>query len=520
MRARWRAADLGAILALLALTAVTRIPLAGRTLGEPDGARYALGLEQWLRRGSRAPFIYAKVLSPGYYALAAFWITHSSAQPVQVLELWSWLAALLTAPLLYLLGRRLTSPGVAFAGSVVFLLSPGVWWLGIEPHPQGLSFLCLAAALVFFLAVPNWRGEAAAALLLAAGLLLKNDLILFALVFPALRLCQKSPGQAPWVRALRSLWVPAAASLGFVAGRSALLHIGWSRAQGATTTAVQEFFTVPHGTALLKQFLPVATGPGLATLVLVLTGLVLGLRQRGYGARAWRERWVWPVAAWAAPGLMFWLMIRGNNARHIAPLLLLPLWAALDAWARLAPHPFRRLAEPWPAFAALALILAFNWVFPPPSSNMALFPSGNVPASVADLEARGRDMRAWMRARLGPPAAANGSPPCLIGNPTLPYLEFALESATPQAAATGLGTQAGRENMRIGQADFIEVDNPQQAAVAPALCHAAGARRPRSLEYTRAAVHRRFFGEEWSWLPFARRWYPAAALRLPQAFHH
>lgn len=514
-----RAADAGAVAALAALTAVTRLPFAGRSLGEPDGARYALGLKQWLRRGPAAPFIYAKVLSPGYYALAAWWSRADGLAPLAVLEGWSWMAALLTAPLLYGLGRRCTSRGIAAAGAALFLLAPGIWWLGIEPHPQGLAFACLLASLLCFTAAADWRGELAAAVWLAAGLLLKNDLVLFALVYPALRLAAAADGSA---RRWRALWVPATAGLAFVAARAPLLRMPWARAQGETDAAVRTFLSLPHGVALLKQVLPAATAPGLATFALVAGGWALGWRwRRRPEFAAWRRRWAAPAAAWAAPGAVFWLLIRGNNARHMAPLLLLPLWASLEAWQLWAR---RRWREHRPgragAAAGLALVAGCNWLAPPASSNLTLFPSGDVPASVADLAARTREMDAWMRAGLRQARHADRPPPCFTGNPTLPYLELAAEDARPGAVATELAAPTQHEAMRIGEVRFLEVENGRQAAAAAPVCRAAGGGRPRSLEYTAAGRHRRFLGREWRWLPLARRWYPAAALRLPRRVRH
>ncbi|HUX67655.1 MAG TPA: hypothetical protein VMV31_09210 [Terriglobales bacterium] len=503
--------------AWLALAALTRVPLSGRSLGESDCARYRLGLHQWLRQGPGAPFIYAKELSPGYYALAAALQRRSGAHPAALLSALSLLAALLSAPLLYALGRRLASPPAAAAGAALFLFSPAFWWLGIEPHPQGLAFLGVLAALAAFLAWPGWRGHLAAALALAAALLFKSDLILLAGAFPALAYTRaRAAAQAPVRAAARALAPPALALALFLLARNPLLGLGWRQSQQLTASALRQFLALPHGQQLLRQLLPFATAPGVATTALLALGATLGLRRP-----AWRRRWLLPLAAWVLPSSAFWLLLRGNNVRHLAALALLPLWAALEAllaWPRLAPRPAASAA-----LLALA-VLAANLPLPPPSSNLTLYPSANVPASVSDLAARSADLHAWLAASLLS-ARARGLPaPCYLGNATLPYLELALLHSHPRRVLRPLAAPGHREALQVALAPglvarFLEVNRPAQFLAAQSHCRRAFGAPAASLEFSPAARRARFFGREWRSLPWARRWYPAAAAR-PDAVRH
>ena len=523
-------------LLLAALALASRAPWRG-SAGEPDCARYLMGVMQWLGAGSGAPYIYAKVLSPGYYATAVWVVRHTGAAAAGLLSQASLWAAVASAPLLYWIGRQFTGETAAFAGTALYLLTPGFWWLGLETHPQGVSFLFFLLALACYL--PTRRPGArvgmrtlAAAVILGAGLLLKNDLILLSGIFPALQLRPLN-----WRRVWGALAVPGGGLTIFFLGRQAALGLAWSAAQQQTTTEVREFLSWPHGTWILKQVLPLLTAPGLATLGLTMVALGWGYASHRRAGAAWRQRWNWLLAAWVIPQLGFWLAIRGNNARHMAAYILLPLWAALD-WV--VPQLRRGRHPEWTMTAVCVLALAANALLIPPSSNTTLFPSGNVPASRRDLAARMDETRAWLDARLTAAPSA-----CFLGNPTLPYLELALLQAQPGAALDHEGAVArhvllGRSRwslvggLRLGAAGarsgrgasklprvaatrFIEVNSPAEFRRAAAACGRGGA-AAWSLEYTPTGLHQLFFGKEIANLPLLRRWYPGGRARpqLPE----
>lgn len=502
-RAEWMTA------ALIALAALSRVAWEGRSLGEADGARYLMGLEQWLRFGPSACCIYAKTISPGYYALAAAWIRHFHAAPRAVLDGISLAAALLSAPLLFLVGRRLVSEPAAGAGAAIFLLAPGFWWLGLEPHPQGAACLFLLGALAAF--SRRWPGHAlAAAILLTFALLLKFDTVLLAAAFPALA-WSSGPALGRWHRAAGGACVPAAALLAALGLRNPLLGMGWRESRHLTGSAVGEFLQWPHGVAWLKQTLPLLTALGPAVCVLVAAGLGLGFLHRG-----WRQRWLLLLSAWALPGGLFWLAMRGNNVRHVVVLCLLPLWAALEAWMGALPHRGGRAAL---AALALAALLADAWL-PPPSSNLTLYPSGNVPASVADVRARTAELDTWLSASLRTPPTGPAAS-CFFGGATLPYLELALLAASPGARLRPLPGAAPGEALEVDQPGqppvrFLEANDPAQARWAQSRCRRQFGAAAASLDFTPTAVHAQFFGREWHSLPGMRRWYPAGdALASP-----
>jgi len=530
-----------AALSLVVLVAATRLPLLGRGLGEADAARYLVGLLQWQRAGRAAPFIYAKVLSPGYYALAAALTEGTAGNPQGRLALVSLLAALAAAPVALAVGLRLASRPAAIAGTALFLLSPAMWWLGIEPHPQGMSFLLLLLAILSFVSVRGLTGKLLAAGLLGLGMLVKSDLILFAGVFPALR-ARLEEGSG-WRRCANSLWVPGAALALFFAGRHMLLGMSWATAQGQTDHALRQFLALPHGAAWLKQLLPMALAPGLATAALTAWGLGWGT-----GVKAWRRRWLPLIAVWAAPGTVFWLLLRGNNARHMAPFLLVPLWASLEAmenrwaakthWRQLgdaasgtripcrpskpSPRTAHKLAAAWGgsgsdpgarwprhlAWVCVA-VAGLNLILVPPSSNLTLYPSGNVPASARDLAARLVEARAQLSAA----TADRSALPCFVGDYSLPYLEWTLLQASPGATLRATPTGAELAAGSHAEAQFIEIASGSEYSRAARWCQQMPA-EARSLEYTPNGGRRWFLGRELGRLPWVRRDYTALSHEL------
>ncbi|MGH9467959.1 MAG: hypothetical protein ACRD1Y_11455, partial [Terriglobales bacterium] len=237
---------------LAALAAATRLPLAGRSLGEADCPRYVDGVLQWLRRGPDAHWIYAKVLSPGYYAAAAWLVAQTHITPHRLLVGASIAAAIVTAPMAYWLGRRFCGPLAAASGTALFLLAPGVWWLGLEAHPAGAALLLVLAAMAAWMRAlknlerPHWGWTLIALACFSAALLLKADFALFGLIFPALAL---RDGAWRERRAAVAGGILFGLSLGvFFALRPGLIALTAASAGEQTQAAVARFLTLPHGT--------------------------------------------------------------------------------------------------------------------------------------------------------------------------------------------------------------------------------------------------------------------------------
>ncbi|MGH9413512.1 MAG: ArnT family glycosyltransferase [Terriglobales bacterium] len=483
---------------LLLLAGATRLPLAGLSLGESDCGRYLVGMLQWLRHGPDSHFVYGKIFSPGYYAAAVWAVRHSGISAQSLLVGVSVVAAVLTAPLLYWIGRRFCGPKAAMAGAVLFLLAPGVWWLGLEAHPAALALLLLLAAMGLWLRAEeagtrSWRWLVGAVICLTLALLAKVDFILLGAIFAALAM--RTPKQGRWRRVLEGGAIPIAALIVFFVLRPVLAGMSGAAAGAQTRSAVGAFLTLPHGTEAMKQLIPVISY-GLGTLALLCVAAVVGFGGRSGAMRAWRARWGWCLAAWVLPSAVVWMSIHGDNARHLAPLLLLPLWAAADALES------RRVSGRVLA-VGFVLVLAANFWLIPPSSNLTLFPSGNVFASARDLAARQHEMDAWMKTTL-----ADGSPVCFLGNYTLPFLEYA--RMRPEAGAY---LRLGPGGAELDGTQWVEVDSSAGYPAAAAACREAGG-RTQSLEYTRTGLHERFLGEEWRSLPLARHFYPGGTVKL------
>lgn len=532
--------------------------------GEPDSALFVLGVWQWARHGPLAPRIYDRAFSAGYYAVmsaaAKGWAPHPLLEPRAITALMdavSVAAAVATALLAYTLARRWLAPVPAFASTLLFILAPGVWQLGLEPHPEGVGIALDLAALWLCLRAATGTGGGARglgrwslfALALLSALLTRSDVVFFFAAFPAALALERrrvgprrggettqriSPRWPP--RMARCLAAEAAALLVYFPARSAILG------RGALATERQSWREIAGYVghlSLFKQALPFFTGPGPAVMLWALAGLALFLFR---GGRA-RARWLLFALAWSAPGGIFWLLVRGNNVRHVALYCLPWLWIAAVGWMRLG-RPTQWLGRPALPFghrvrpragqrARASWILALTAVATlgldaliPPSSNITLYPSGNVPASWALLVKRQGRMRATALrlARLAAdPAPADGAaPPCYLGATTSPYvLLYLLESGeappggwrlaqsgvvTTVSARGALGGGALAEGAVGGRIIFHDVYSGSEYLAAARSCHPA-----LSWEYNARGQHLWFFGQEWRWLPLHRRWYAAVA---------
>jgi hypothetical protein len=133
-----------------ALVLVTRVPLVGPF--EPDSALFLIGIRQWLRGGPDAIAIYSGHTCALYYATATFVIRafHIPEQSYETLMSAVSAAAGVGIVILgYLLGRRVVPPTASTSAMVLLALSPGLWWITIEPHPKASSlFFGLLAAFL------------------------------------------------------------------------------------------------------------------------------------------------------------------------------------------------------------------------------------------------------------------------------------------------------------------------------------------------------------------------------------
>lgn len=435
---------------LLLLTWLTRFLLLSKWPGEPDSAWFAIGAEQWRHFGAHAPQVYDRIFSPAYYWLAARAAagTHNIAELSWRLNLISALAAVVSAWLAWEIGRRLTTGAAAFIAALFFVISPAVWWLGIEPHPQGPAIAFFLAALLCFLAAypqPRWPQNTvavfnrhlgwriiyvgAALLALSASLLLRADGGMMLLVFPVLAARSMAAGRGAairysqpfwlrlrhWLRESRIGWLlAAAASLIFLVGRSELLGASLLHSQDQSWREIAGYLGRLNW---LKQALPMLTAPGLLTLPAVLGCCIYGWRRQG---RAWVHHWLPLALSFSLPAYGFWFLVRGNNCRHVALYILVWLWPAAEAWAQIKR---RHLA------AGAAAILMLNLLLLPPSSNLTLAPSGNVFAAAQRLRMREiqvqRAASQWWRG-----AARRGGTACYLGAGTSPYVLWSLLQLT------------------------------------------------------------------------------------------
>ena len=436
---RYRSSDISRIvfpLLLIALALAATLPLVSSHLGEGDSARYVFGLWRWIHFGPAADGIYDRTLSPGYYAFFAAGL-HGLHIPAAGYAAGmtgaSVIAFAAMGGLAYGLGRNWLEPLPALAAALLWLFSPGCWWLGIEPHPQAVMTALALAALWLWTRVlrtdaPKKFLLAAAAswLIMAAAMLVRGDALLLLPAYPvtAWQLSQAGGnGHEGFLRWLprppagraRGIWagsllIPLLAALAFAAGQRWLLQMPMARAQdslGAKTLGyIGHGFALMHGvTYFLSQLAPDGMGPGPLATLLALAGI--GLLVTRAGSRE-RKSWLWLLAGWALPGYLFWFLVMGNNPRHVA-LFFLPLaWAGLRGW-QLSLQGWKNASLPRTpgkvpaglAVLALALIVwGLDFALIPATSDVNWLISPNLPASLARLHARENGLRREAR-RIG-----------------------------------------------------------------------------------------------------------------------
>jgi hypothetical protein len=512
-----------AISTLVAVTALTRLPAFAARPGETDSALFIVGLRQWVEHGSHAPKIYGRVLSAGYYGLSALLeraLPSHAAHFALLLNSISFVAAIATAWLVYAVSRRLLLPLGAAIATGLLMLAPGMWWLGIEPHPQGLSIALWLASLLCFARAWGFkrRSEAGSyqflrrraslkwiclsAAVLAVSFSVRADLVLLLGAFPALLwFAEWRLHPLPlrrWIHmTFTAVMVAAAAAAAFLLLREAILHEAIAASLQSGGREVEGYL---GGLNPLKQLLPIMFSPGLFVWAFIAGGVFLGARLHGVD---WLLRWGAPVVAMSLPGYLFWALIRGNNARHVAVLVLPLLWIAIAGW--------QAVGRRWPALAAAAAAAVLLNFAIPPNSNVALYPSPNVIASAAMLNARERQMSALARQLTADALAGRAAPVCYLGSTTSPYLlndVMALQDLHPGAprAAAGL-TLEGRTLLvpvfgvrRRAELEFTDVYSGPEYVQFSRSCGV-----PATLEYDANGRKRWYFGNEWARLPLVAR---------------
>jgi hypothetical protein len=464
---------------LLLVVLATRAPLIGNFEGEPDSARYVTGLHLWVSGDRGNHLVYEKGLSAGYYWLAAG-LAKTLDVSVQhyslMLNILSLCAALLMAPVLFELSRRMMGDNPAWICSLLFLVTPGIWWLGTEPHPQMLAVTLILFSLWAFLrgVVERWSlvWAGVSVIALTTALLLKTDTVLLFAAFQGLLLFL-----ARWNRDLARALVRTGAILSiaillFVFTRTITLGVAPSALQSETNQSLAGYLSVPSGVGIVHQAAPIVLALGPILFLFAATGAVLLWRNAGGTERG---RWLVLMAMWCLPGWLFWFFVSGNNPRHVAIFDLPLLWAGVRGWYAVVGE--NRMA----AAAALATLLNFFSI--PANSNPTLL-SPNVPASIHDLQLRESEIR-----ELAGAASRRGGASCFYGTYTVPYFRlYAIQAGGPD----DVSLKESPAGWSLDSSRFSVFIPATRAGAGPSMqCSPSY-----SVEYTPAGEYRRFFGKE------------------------
>lgn len=471
---------------LLLLVLATRIPVMGNFEGEPDTARYITGLHLWVTGDRANPLIYAKTMSAGYYWLAAqiATVTHTPlAHYALMLGIMSLCASLIMSVVVFELSRYITDDFSSFVCTGLFLISPAIWWSGIQAHPQALSIaLSLIAILAYLKAVVLSRSPAlyvVAVFAMSAALLMKIDAVL---LFPAFfgLLVFFSEDRIPKIsHVVATLALLAATSLIFIGARAVILGTTLRAVQAETNSSVGVYLFLPNVVGTIKQLVPVVLAAGPILFAFASIGTLLLLRD---GMRRRRLQWAFLLVMWCVPGIMFWFFIFWNNPRHVAVFTLALLWVGVTGWCS-------RFG--WRITAALAILAAVLnvWSVPANSSTSFLL-SPNVPASVRAIRARQDEIRSVAKTMTGQSGMS-----CFIGTYTIPYLRlYALEENPSMSTVTGDDSRGSFIN---APSYTIKTEYVRGAPKSDTSCPEGY-----SVEYTPAGQKRRFFGKEVYSSPF------------------
>jgi hypothetical protein len=489
---------------LLAFVLATRIPLIGKFEGQPDSSRYIIGLHLWVIGDRDNPLVYARALSAGYYWLGGQLarITHSSVQSYALmLSIVSLCASVLLAAAVYEIGRYVVGDGTGQICSLLFLVSPAIWWMGIQPHPQALSAALAVAALYAYLQgmviARSALWIAISTALLTAGLLVKIDTVLLFPAFVGLLLFRARWDRDTVNRLLLTAAMLAAASMAFLFGRAAILGASLHQLQTQTTGSVRENLAAQTVLGAVKQAVPIVTALGPVLFLFAIIGVVLVTRAFSGEQLA---RWLLWILTWCLPGWVFWILIAGNEPRHVALFTLALLWMGIFGWV--AAYGYKTAA----IVAAVAVML--NFVSLPANSGLLLM-SPNVPGSARALRAKEIQMQSMANA-----ITIQGGTGCYVGTYTIPYIRLYLLQANQPGIEVGQDWVSSDRNSITSKSwaksdrysiTFLEV-RPGHKIEMP--CSPAY-----SFEYAADGTQLRFFGNEFDSSPFWTKLRVAAVSR-------
>ncbi len=350
-----RARAAAAIVALVAAALAALLAFRHHDgIADPDAINMAAAMAHGLQPG--VPFhetlLYGRLVSPGvYHAFHALGpaLVRTPARTVGALNAVALIAAALLPWPLFALYRRRFGVGVAFAATLIVLLTPLVWEVGCSFHPAGPAALLLALAI---LAHGRAARSAVGASWWALGALLGFAALCtraeVALVAPALLLAAAWRTGGAGARLDRGTLAAAMASIALAVGGFLLVAHGISRAAGGGSDGLASYGAGYIATYWRAAVLPSATvwtslTMGLATVAVTLGGLAAASRRRRGGAALdpAATRGVIVALVWALPIILFWLPNQAYMVRHF--LLAVPalVWIAAETVLRHLARPAR-----------------------------------------------------------------------------------------------------------------------------------------------------------------------------------
>jgi Dolichyl-phosphate-mannose-protein mannosyltransferase len=448
------------LLILIGLVLVMRLPVLG--IAEPDSALFTIGAKQWLHAGPHAPSIYSANVCAFYYASVVALIRNLYLTPQScpaLMSLISVAAGVAITTFAYLIGLRFVGPTGLFRAMLLFVVSPGFWWISAEPHPQALSIAFAFAAIWSFLRYI----EQNSAVFLVASIMAFG--LAIAIKVDALLLLPGLLAVVFWVDGnVRSVFKSMLVGAVGVVLALALSRLAIGDAAASISGGhqlLQTFWRIPNLFEAIKQSTPIVFGLGLLSAVTLAIALPVALRRDPR-----RTRWLVILSCWCLPGYLFWFFVAGNNVRHVVAFGLPLFWFAA--------------AHLRTSYVALCLVAS---LMIPGNSNTFMFPSPNVPGSERLLAQK----QAHLRVVAG---ELSKGPSCFVGSYTNDYLvSILLDSGgriDGKQSETGAAATVTMPNQTVITLKRV---NPTQKTLALGSC--------RSVEYGTDGTKTRAFGGEW-----------------------